>query len=108
MVQAERGIPGLHAPVIGRNRELDMLLGLLDEAVETRQPRLVAIFGPAGIGKTRLTSEFMTALRERYPNARVLRGRCLAAGHGITYWGLREVLRGALGVGLDGPIRVVR
>jgi class 3 adenylate cyclase len=108
MVQAERGIPGLHAPMIGRNRELDTLLGLLDEAVETGRPRLVTIFGPAGIGKTRLTREFVAALRERYPEARVLRGRCLAAGHGITYWALGEILRGALGVGLDEPIDVVR
>lgn len=107
-VQAERGVPGLHAPMIGRNRELDTLLGLLDEAVETGQPRLVTIFGPAGIGKTRLTSEFMARLRERYAEARVLRGRCLAAGHGITYWALGEILRGALGVGLDEPIDVVR
>src|SRR6185369_14282826 len=40
--------------------------------------------------------------------ARVLRGRCLAAGHGITYWALGEILRGALGVGLDEPIDIVR
>ena len=108
MPQAERGVPGLHAPMIGRNRELDTLLGLLDEAVETARPRLVMVFGPAGIGKTRLTSEFVRALRERIPEARVLRGRNLAAGHGITYWALGEILRAALDVGLDDPIEVVR
>ena len=38
----------------------------------------------------------------------MLRGRCLAAGHGITYWALAEVLRGIIEVGLADPVEEVR
>ena len=33
----------------------------------------------------------------------VLRGRCLAAGRGITFWALGEILRAACGISLDEP-----
>jgi class 3 adenylate cyclase/tetratricopeptide (TPR) repeat protein len=106
--RGERGVRGLRAPMIGRDRELATLVGLLDEAVEVRRPRMVVLYGPAGIGKTRLGGEFLAAAEREYPDVRVLRGRCLAAGHGITYWALAEILRGACEIGLDEPVDVVR
>jgi class 3 adenylate cyclase len=107
-MRGQRGVRGLRAPLIGRDRELATLSGLLDEAVESRQPRTVLLSGPAGIGKTRLGSEFLAAAERQYPDLRVLRGRCLAAGHGITYWALAEILRGACEIGLDEPLNIVR
>ena len=106
--EPQRGVPGLQAPMIGRDRELETLLGLFDEAVETGRPRMTIVYGPAGIGKSRLTNEFVSAVRARHPAAAVLRGRCLAAGHGITYWALAEVLRGMIEVGLADPVEDVR
>jgi len=103
-----RGVRGLQAPMIGRARELATLLGLLDEAVEAKGARMVVLYGPAGIGKTRLGSEFLAAAQGQYPAVRVLRGRCLAVGHGITYWALAELLRGACEIGLDEPVDVAR
>ena len=79
----------------------------MDEAVESGSPRLVLVFGPAGIGKSRLSAEFVAAAQERHPALRYLRGRCLAAGEGITYWALAEILRGAFGIGLDDPAESV-
>ena len=108
LAEPHRGVPGLRAPMIGRDRELETLLGLFDEAVETGRPRMTVVYGPAGIGKSRLTNEFVAAVRARHPEAAVLRGRCLAAGHGITYWALAEVLRGMIGVGLADPADEVR
>ena len=93
--ESTRGIPGLRAPLIGRDAELATLLAAMDEAAETGSPRLVLVFGPAGIGKSRLSAEFVAAAQERRPGLRYLRGRCLAAGEGITYWALAEILRGA-------------
>ncbi|MEP6468933.1 MAG: adenylate/guanylate cyclase domain-containing protein [Chloroflexota bacterium] len=106
--RGERGVRGLRAPMIGRDREMATLLGLLDEAVEAGRPRMVVLYGPAGIGKTRLGGEFLATAEGQYPDVRVLRGRCLAVGHGITYWALAEILRGACGIGLDEPVEVVR
>ena len=108
LAEPQRGVPGLRAPMIGRERELETLLGLFDEAVETGRPRMTVVYGPAGIGKSRLTNEFVSAVRTLHPDAAVLRGRCLAAGHGITYWALAEVLRGIIGVGLADPAEEVR
>jgi class 3 adenylate cyclase/tetratricopeptide (TPR) repeat protein len=91
------------APMVGRERELGTLLGLLDEAIESELPRLVVVSAPAGMGKSRLLREFVTAAAERRPDLTVLRGRCLAAGHGITFWALAEILRSACGISLDEP-----
>jgi class 3 adenylate cyclase/tetratricopeptide (TPR) repeat protein len=102
----QRGVRGLSAPMIGRERELATMLGALDEAIETGRPRLVVLYGSAGIGKSRLSAEFVQAARERDPDLRMLRGRSLAAGHGITYWALAEILRGACGIALDEPAEV--
>ena len=53
----------------------------------------MTLLGPAGIGKTRLAEELRGMLGNR---ARVLTGRCLPYGDGITFWPLVELLR-ALG-----------
>jgi class 3 adenylate cyclase/energy-coupling factor transporter ATP-binding protein EcfA2 len=108
LAEATRGVPGLRSPMVGRDRELDAVVGLLEEAVETARPRLVVVFGPAGIGKSRLLQEFVRIVPARYPSAAVLRGRCLAAGQGITYWALGEILRTACGIGLADPVEVAQ
>jgi len=104
--EAMRGVPGLRSAMVGRNLELDTLIRLLDEAIETGRPRLVVVNGPAGIGKSRLVQEFVSGILESHPEAVVLRGRCLAAGRGITYWALGEILRSACDIALDDPVQV--
>jgi tetratricopeptide (TPR) repeat protein len=104
--EAARGErPGriLRSPLVGRDRELAMVLGSLDEVIETASPRLVLISGPAGIGKSRLVAEVARATKADRPQVRILRGRCLATGHGITFWALGEILRASAGIGLDDP-----
>ena len=103
-----RGMRDLTAPMIGRDREQVTLAGLLDETIETGKPRLVVIYGLAGIGKSRLTNEFVASARASNAQIRVLRGRCLSAGHGLTYWALGEILRGACEIGLDETSDVVK
>ena len=98
--EATRGIPGLQAPMVGRERELGAVLDLLDEAIETGEPRLVLVYGPAGIGKSRLVRETLVGAAQRQADVMVLRGRCLAAGHGITFWALGEILRAACDISL--------
>src|SRR5215467_7422602 len=96
-----RGIPGLSSPLVGRGAELRALSSLVDEVLDARTPRLVTVLGPAGVGKSRLVSEFVDGVKQAHPQARVLRGRCLAAGQGITYWALREILQAACDIRLD-------
>jgi class 3 adenylate cyclase/tetratricopeptide (TPR) repeat protein len=89
-----RGVPGLVTRVVGRHRELELLESLYTAAVEEGRPRLVTIRGEAGVGKTRLTEEFLSWAR----SASVYRGRCLPYGQGISYWALREMLWALAGI----------
>ncbi|MGE5272819.1 MAG: ATP-binding protein [Verrucomicrobiota bacterium] len=97
------GAPGvarrLDSPLVGRVDELAVLKGVFDEALATRECRLVTVLGPAGIGKTRLSREFVAA----YPDAHHVSGRCLPYGDGITYWPLVEVIRQVAGLHGDEP-----
>ncbi len=91
---ARRGIEGLSAPIIGRDEELAVLAALATRAVRERVPQLVTLFGAAGVGKSRLLAEFV----DRLPEARLLKGRCLPYGDGITYWPLAEVAKSHAGM----------
>jgi class 3 adenylate cyclase/tetratricopeptide (TPR) repeat protein len=91
----------LHAPMVGREDELQVLTDALDRAVERRQPQLVTVLGPAGVGKSRLLQEFVTCSADR---ARSLQGRCLSYGDGITFWPLAEIVRQAAGIVDDDPL----
>src|SRR3954465_10788332 len=51
--------------------------------------------GAAVIGKTRLADEFV---RRTAVDARVLIGRCLSYGEGITYWPIAEAIRAEAGI----------
>ncbi len=93
-------VPG--APGYARREDLDLLgrageLAELRHAFErtrtARSAHLFTLLGPAGIGKSRLVREFSA---EVAADARVLVGRCLAYGEGITFWPLAEVVRQAV------------
>ena len=84
----------LEAQLVGREVELAQLRASFARAVRERELQLVTLLGPAGIGKTRLAIELATRLA---PEAKVLEGRCLAYGEGITFWPLRELVLGEAG-----------
>jgi class 3 adenylate cyclase/tetratricopeptide (TPR) repeat protein len=84
------GAEGLSAPMIGREEELVVLRALATRVERELAPQLVTIYGHAGVGKTRLLTEFAAELA----GARVLQGRCLPYGEGITYWPLGEAAKG--------------
>src|SRR5258708_5413872 len=76
-VQA-RGVAGLQAALVGRDRELRLLLDTFARTATDRRPHLFTLIGSAGVGKSRLVSEALTTLSGS--GARVLRGRCLPYG----------------------------
>ncbi len=69
--------------MLGRDYELGVLDRIWETVVAERRPQLVTLFGPAGIGKTRLTSDFCDAAATR--GARVVRGRSLPYGENSAY-----------------------
>ena len=85
-------------PFVGREIELDALMGLFRECVESGVPRSALIVGEPGIGKSRLVAEF-GAYVHGLPDAIVWRaGRCLPYGDGVTFWALGEVVKQHAGV----------
>ena len=93
-----RGVPGLSAPMVGRDTELEVLRSVYERIVGERRPYLVTLYGDAGVGKSRLTGEFLEWAEATEPPPLVLRGRCLPYGDGITYWPLAEILKGYAGI----------
>ncbi|HUG47850.1 MAG TPA: AAA family ATPase, partial [Candidatus Limnocylindria bacterium] len=94
-----RGVPGLQAPLTGRDEELNLLL---DAARRTRQAGkagLFTILGVPGVGKSRLVREATARLEAE--GWSVVRGRCLPYGEGITYWPVAEMLRALAGITPD-------
>src|SRR6185503_15294478 len=92
------GLPvgGRTAPLVGRHHELELLRGLL-EVARKGSGRVVGIVGEAGIGKSRLVSEFRRGLF----GAAVLclETYCLSQGSAIPYFPVRGLLRPIFGLG---------
>jgi len=87
-------------PLVGRTEELAVLAAALERSAGSRRPELVTLLAPAGTGKSRLLQEFVGGAAA---GARVLRGRCLSYGEGITFWPLAEIARDAAGIAENEP-----
>src|SRR5262245_33593386 len=94
-VRAYRLLSVLDAPershasrFVGRELELTQLVEAWERAQAQAHCELVTVVGDAGVGKSRLVAESLRAVE-----VRVVRGRCLPYGEGITYWPVVEVLR---------------
>jgi class 3 adenylate cyclase/tetratricopeptide (TPR) repeat protein len=82
------------APLVGRRSELAVLNAAYERAVERRECVLATVVGPAGVGKSRLVREFLGHVGDA---ARVLVGRCVAYGEGVTFLPLAEALDDVFG-----------
>ena len=75
-------------PMVGRQRQLQMLRAVYAQALDDGACVLFTVLGAAGVGKSRLVAEFLDQL-----DAVVVRGRCLSYGQGIGLWPAVEVVR---------------
>ncbi|HEY6097852.1 MAG TPA: AAA family ATPase, partial [Anaeromyxobacter sp.] len=90
----------MRAQLVGRQRELRLLLDTFERVRTERRAHLFTLVGNAGIGKSRLVGELLARVAAG-GEARVLRGRCLPYGAGITYWPLMEIVRDDAGIASD-------
>src|SRR5262249_1706057 len=81
--------------LVGREEELALLEAALADAVSAGECRIATVFGDPGVGKSRLTHEL---LARHEGVTRVLRGRCLSYGRGVTFWPLVEIVRDAAAI----------
>src|SRR5436190_2661642 len=92
---AERTLPGLAAPLVGRTHELESIRTALERVRAENRTALVTLIGDAGIGKSRLAAEFCDTLDGE---VNVLVGRCLPTGQGAALAPLAEILKAEAGV----------
>jgi class 3 adenylate cyclase/tetratricopeptide (TPR) repeat protein len=86
------------APLVGRERELELLTGTLERVRENRSPQLITLVGPPGIGKSRLVFELMQRL-EQIPELVTWRqGRSLPYGGAVSLWALSEIVKAQAGI----------
>src|SRR6266508_777800 len=75
-------------PIVGREREGGALADAWQRAVAERSCHLFTVLGVAGVGKSRLSAEFLASL----DGTRVVRGPCLSYCEGISYWPVVEMV----------------
>ena len=85
-------------PLVGRERELDLLRSALARVRDEQAPHLVTLVGVPGIGKSRLVRELFDEV-DRVPDLIGWRqGRSLPYGEGVTYWALAEMVKAQAGI----------
>ncbi|HVO42766.1 MAG TPA: adenylate/guanylate cyclase domain-containing protein [Aggregatilineales bacterium] len=82
----------------GRTRELDQMARVA-KAVKAGAPRVLQLEGQAGIGKSRLLTEFIHTHAE--PTFRAAVGDCVSLGRTVAYLPWREALVSLFGLDLD-------
>ncbi len=84
-------------PFVGRGTEREMLHAVTS-IVRSGRGAVVAIAGEAGIGKSRLVHETVSALIEERPGALLLEGACAPYGESNLWWPVAGSLLSRLGL----------
>jgi class 3 adenylate cyclase/tetratricopeptide (TPR) repeat protein len=99
--KANLGVDVAQAPrtvLVGRDRELAVLVDALTRARSEPSAQLVTLVGVPGMGKSRLVFELLQAV-EASPDLTVWRqGRCLPYGEGVALWALGEIVKAQAGI----------
>jgi predicted ATPase/class 3 adenylate cyclase len=94
-----RGIESLHAPMVGRETELESLSQAVTQLAQKGTGQCVLLSGEAGIGKSRLIAE----LKQKLPGSQiaVVEGQSLTYRRLAAYWIFVDAFRKYLGVSGD-------
>ncbi len=103
-----RTVLGRGTPCIGREREIAVLEGLLDECVGESVSRAVLVTATAGTGKSRLLQEFTARLAKRPIEPELLVGRGDSSSAGSPFALVASLLRRACRVDESEPVEVRR
>ena len=85
------GLAGLQVPMVGRISELDQLVNALDNVRQHGQPQIALITGEAGLGKSRLVSEFRRMLTDSQVG--IYEGTCLDYTRITPLWVMIDLIR---------------
>ncbi|WP_308789595.1 serine/threonine-protein kinase [Polyangium mundeleinium] len=101
-------IHGVRISLVGRDEELSVLRAVLARARMERQPEVLVVTGPAGVGKSRLCMALVEELEEREGETYYFEmGRSTPSGQGVPYEPFLQAIRHrARVVDDDGPEQV--
>jgi class 3 adenylate cyclase len=85
-------------PLVGREKEIDLLRDALSRARQEESAQLVTLVGVPGIGKSRLVAELFADIESDPDLISWRQGRCLPYGEGVTYWALSEMVKAQAGL----------
>jgi class 3 adenylate cyclase len=83
--------------LIGRERELDLLVNALARVRAESAPHLLTLVGVPGIGKSRLVHELFASVEAQPDLIYWRQGRCLPYGEG-AFWALGEIVKAHAGI----------
>jgi class 3 adenylate cyclase/tetratricopeptide (TPR) repeat protein len=81
------------AAMVGRSTQLRMLNDAFANVGDGQSCSMFTVLGAAGVGKSRLTAEFLGSI-----DATTVQGRCLSYGEGITYWPVTSIVKQLLDI----------
>jgi len=105
-LEAPGARPTSGTPLVGRERELALFDHLWDRAVDEGRPHLVAIIGPAGMGKTRLAREISARIEGQ--GSLSLWGRSLPYEEQSAYRAAGQIIRDVAGIFENDPAEGAR
>ena len=88
--------PATPVPMIGRDRELAVLTGIWGRVAEEGRAHFATVFGPAGIGKSRLALELSELVAAQ--GGRVIRGRSTPYGASSPYSAFGQQVKQIAGI----------
>jgi class 3 adenylate cyclase/tetratricopeptide (TPR) repeat protein len=88
----------LTTPLVGRDLEKPLLIGVFERSTQQRSCQLVTVVGEPGVGKSRLCAELFAYIDDRPGLTRWRQGRCLPYGEGIAFWALGEIVKAECGI----------
>ena len=98
LMQGARTLLGRPTSCVGRDWELAALMGILEECIEEPEARVVVVTAVAGMGKSRLCTEFLSRVQQHSEAVSIWVGRGDSLRAGSTLDLLAQALRGGLGI----------
>ena len=93
-------------PLVGRTRELGVIVDAFERAKSEREPQLVTLVGVPGIGKSRLVGAFFSHLESSPDLVWWRQGRALPYGDGVSFWAVAEMVKAQAGIEENDPADV--
>jgi class 3 adenylate cyclase len=90
-------------PLVGRVRELGVIVDAFERAKSEREPQLVTLVGVPGIGKSRLVGAFFSHLEGEPDLVWWRQGRALPYGDGVSFWAVAEMVKAQAGIAENDP-----